>query len=162
MVERLSCTLCNRRQCRRALRRHVSASATVKRMGANIACAVHIARICLLRRIDGPKIPLRCLRTRCQPHWSNDYLWLPSLVETGYNGITGIWNLSQNQRSNGMSSWLRSGNFTVANIVFALDTFVFVSCALPAGALPVTVACIFVESKFCSENVTFDPVYSLL
>ena len=54
--------------------------------------------------------------------WSNDYLWLPSLVETGYNGITGIWNLSQNQRSNDMSSWLRSGNFTVANIVFALDT----------------------------------------
>ncbi len=32
--------------------------------------------------------------------WSNDYLWLPSLAETGYTGITSIWNLSDNQRSN--------------------------------------------------------------
>ena len=58
--------------------------------------------------------------------WQNDYIWLPALAETGSNSGTaddyqwyGIWNLRQQQRTNGngtstgfdaQSSWLRSGN----------------------------------------------------
>ncbi len=47
--------------------------------------------------------------------WQSDYLWLPSLTETGAGNIlqdTGIWALSTAQRSNPASStytWLRSG-----------------------------------------------------
>ncbi|MDE6550293.1 MAG: hypothetical protein K2M44_02165, partial [Clostridia bacterium] len=40
--------------------------------------------------------------------WKNDYIWLPSLTETGYNTTyTGIWGLSNRQRSNSVESWLR-------------------------------------------------------
>ena len=42
--------------------------------------------------------------------WKDDYIWLPSLTETGSDETTnGIWALSNNQRSNSMNSWLRSG-----------------------------------------------------
>ena len=41
--------------------------------------------------------------------WASDYLWLPSIAETGYSGVTGIWDLSNAQRSNGANTWLRSG-----------------------------------------------------
>ena len=54
--------------------------------------------------------------------WASDYLWLPSLAETGYSGVTGIWNLSDAQRSNGKDSWLRSGNYFYAGNAFLLNT----------------------------------------
>ena len=54
--------------------------------------------------------------------WAEDYLWLPSIAETGYRGLAGIWNLSDNQRSNGIGSWLRSGSYKNANYVNYLDT----------------------------------------
>ncbi|MCI8326116.1 MAG: hypothetical protein HFH71_06200, partial [Clostridia bacterium] len=42
--------------------------------------------------------------------WKDDYIWLPSLTETGRDETTnGIWALSDNQRSNSANSWLRSG-----------------------------------------------------
>ncbi len=42
--------------------------------------------------------------------WKDDYIWLPSVTETGRNEtINGIWALSNNQRSNSRHSWLRSG-----------------------------------------------------
>ena len=57
--------------------------------------------------------------------WKNDYLWLPSLYETGYsnNDYTGLWDLTNAQRawgpentnSNDYYSWLRSGNSYYAN-----------------------------------------------
>ncbi|MDE6550932.1 MAG: hypothetical protein K2M44_05495, partial [Clostridia bacterium] len=41
--------------------------------------------------------------------WQNDYIWLPSITETGYDYIhVGIWGLSDNQRYNPIDSWLRS------------------------------------------------------
>ena len=46
--------------------------------------------------------------------WKSDYLWLPSLAEVGYNAspeVSGIWNLSQSQRSNGTDTWFRSGYY---------------------------------------------------
>lgn len=44
--------------------------------------------------------------------WKDDYIWLPSLTETGYNpSISGIWGLSSYQRSNSYASWLRSGRY---------------------------------------------------
>ncbi len=67
--------------------------------------------------------------------WKDDYLWLPSMTETGYdnNGHTGIWKITTNQRklmntdtdyldkvgssNNDYTrhySWLRSGNPTTA------------------------------------------------
>ena len=53
--------------------------------------------------------------------WADDYIWLPSIAETGYSGISGIWNLSSAQRSNAAGSWLRTGNDTSADDVCALD-----------------------------------------
>ncbi len=42
--------------------------------------------------------------------WKDDYMWLPSLTETGQSStVNGIWALSDNQRSNSTVSWLRSG-----------------------------------------------------
>ncbi len=71
--------------------------------------------------------------------WADDYLWLPSLSETGYRNnagtnlsrIGGVWDPSQAQRkcfggtndsfSSTDSSWLRSGRFDVADIANALS-----------------------------------------
>ncbi len=53
--------------------------------------------------------------------WSSDYLWLPSLAETGYSGITGIWNLSDSQRGNATNSWLRTGDSVNADSVYYLN-----------------------------------------
>lgn len=54
--------------------------------------------------------------------WKNDYLWLPSLSETGFNdsGI-GIWVTSTNQRDNTVFSWLRSGYIDYVCRVVYLD-----------------------------------------
>ncbi len=42
--------------------------------------------------------------------WKYDYLWLPSLSETGYSGTNGIWQINENERSFSSSNnaWLRS------------------------------------------------------
>ncbi|MDE6550493.1 MAG: bacterial Ig-like domain-containing protein [Clostridia bacterium] len=56
--------------------------------------------------------------------WKEDYIWLPSLTETGYSGtITGIWALSNNQRSNYSTyySWLRSGGGSDASNARGLE-----------------------------------------
>ncbi|MDE6550750.1 MAG: hypothetical protein K2M44_04570, partial [Clostridia bacterium] len=43
--------------------------------------------------------------------WKDDYMWLPSLTETGSSStIWGLWQLSNNQRSNSVATWLRSGS----------------------------------------------------
>ncbi len=43
--------------------------------------------------------------------WKDDYIWLPSVTETGRDEtINGIWALSNNQRSNVGESWLRSSS----------------------------------------------------
>ncbi|MDE6550899.1 MAG: hypothetical protein K2M44_05330, partial [Clostridia bacterium] len=51
--------------------------------------------------------------------WKDDYIWLPSLTETGYETArSGIWGLSINQRSNPVVSWVRSsyaGNAATAS-----------------------------------------------
>ncbi|MDE6550930.1 MAG: hypothetical protein K2M44_05485, partial [Clostridia bacterium] len=55
--------------------------------------------------------------------WQDDYIWLPSLTETGYNStVSGIWGLSDNQRSNSIAkSWLRSGGGVSAYTVYLLE-----------------------------------------
>ncbi len=41
--------------------------------------------------------------------WKDDYIWLPSVSEVGNNTSTmGIWEVSVNQKSNELGSWLRS------------------------------------------------------
>ncbi len=53
--------------------------------------------------------------------WKDDYIWLPSLTETGRDETTnGIWALSNNQRSNSTNSWLRSGYASSANYAYNL------------------------------------------
>ncbi|MDE5618839.1 MAG: hypothetical protein K2I79_05065, partial [Clostridia bacterium] len=53
--------------------------------------------------------------------WKEDLIWLPSLTETGYSSSAyGIWGLSDNQRSNSIVSWLRSGSRTDASLTCAL------------------------------------------
>ena len=74
--------------------------------------------------------------------WANDYIWLPSMAETGYNtSNTGLWKSSTEQRQNLSSStsnngivgssnpssatsynysWLRSGNIGTANYAYGL------------------------------------------
>ena len=54
--------------------------------------------------------------------WKDDYIWLPSLTETGNNEtIYGIWALSNNQRSNFAHSWLRSGASIFADNAYYLN-----------------------------------------
>ena len=38
--------------------------------------------------------------------WKNDYLWLPSLTETGYTGENGIWGLNVTERSSSNGDYL--------------------------------------------------------
>ncbi|MDE6550718.1 MAG: hypothetical protein K2M44_04405, partial [Clostridia bacterium] len=55
--------------------------------------------------------------------WKDDYIWLPSLTETGYNtSVTGIWGLSVNQRSNTANSWVRSAHVPDATYTYVLDS----------------------------------------
>ncbi|MDE5618108.1 MAG: hypothetical protein K2I79_01305, partial [Clostridia bacterium] len=57
--------------------------------------------------------------------WKNDYIWLPSLTETGYSDdLPGIWNLSSTQRSanSETESWLRSGDNGSAQYAFSLNS----------------------------------------
>ncbi len=53
--------------------------------------------------------------------WKDDYIWLPSVTETGYNSTySGIWRLSNNQRSNSNYTWLRSGRHHQAGGAYGL------------------------------------------
>ncbi len=59
--------------------------------------------------------------------WKDDWLWLPSLSETGGDDASnGIWQTSQNQRRNTdfndwtHHAWLRSAYYTSANSVYLL------------------------------------------
>ncbi len=53
--------------------------------------------------------------------WKDDYIWLPSVTETGLNEtVYGIWGLSNKQRSNvtNLYSWTRSGRSNKADIAY--------------------------------------------
>ncbi len=54
--------------------------------------------------------------------WADDYIWLPSIAETGYSGVAGIWNLSDKQRINDKNTWMRSGYYNSAAIASTLLT----------------------------------------
>ena len=69
--------------------------------------------------------------------WASDYLWLPSLAETGYSGVAGIWNLSNEQRSNGTNSWLRSGYYSLAHRAYVLTASGGDSNAFPTNTAAV-------------------------
>ncbi len=44
-------------------------------------------------------------------NWATDRLWLPSIAETGVNGVSGIWKAANDTRSNDESySWVRSSH----------------------------------------------------
>ncbi|MCX4367859.1 MAG: DUF6273 domain-containing protein, partial [Clostridia bacterium] len=60
--------------------------------------------------------------------WGNDYIWLPSITETGASDIaatSSIWNLSNSQRGHNSSgdsySWLRSGTYGTYNLEYYLQ-----------------------------------------
>ncbi|MDE6551075.1 MAG: MBG domain-containing protein, partial [Clostridia bacterium] len=55
--------------------------------------------------------------------WKNDYIWLPSLTETGSSNysVPGIWALSSDQRSCVTHTWLRSSYHNYADNVYLLD-----------------------------------------
>ncbi len=54
--------------------------------------------------------------------WKDDYIWLPSVTETGYQDtVNGIWGLSGNQRSNAVVSWVRSGHYSNATRAYTLN-----------------------------------------
>ncbi|MDE6550863.1 MAG: hypothetical protein K2M44_05145, partial [Clostridia bacterium] len=53
--------------------------------------------------------------------WKDDYIWLPSLTETGFsNTIGGIWGLSDNQRSNDTGIWLRTSGRSNSGYAYTL------------------------------------------
>ena len=55
--------------------------------------------------------------------WKHDYLWLPSMTETGYSDSRqGMWNLSVAERSNGTTySWSRSASYNSSIGAYFLD-----------------------------------------
>ncbi|MDE6210530.1 MAG: hypothetical protein K2G42_00980, partial [Clostridia bacterium] len=52
--------------------------------------------------------------------WGADSIWLPSIAETGVNGVEGMWKLSNNQRSNSQTVWLRSARYFNYDCVYVL------------------------------------------
>ena len=54
--------------------------------------------------------------------WGADSLWLPSIAETGVNGVEGLWKISNNQRSSNQSVWLRSARYFNYDCVYALSS----------------------------------------
>ena len=54
--------------------------------------------------------------------WGNDYVWLPSLSETGYNdSYAGIWQLSVAERSNSTHyAWVRSAGYGNSSVAYML------------------------------------------
>ncbi len=55
--------------------------------------------------------------------WQNDYLWLPSLTETGYRGSQGMWKLTQAEQASTDDTWLRSANYESADYAYTLSCF---------------------------------------
>ena len=58
-------------------------------------------------------------------NWGDDYLWLPSISETGANSSSlGMWQTSQAERANlsDTYSWLRSGTGSYSNHVICLSS----------------------------------------
>ena len=53
--------------------------------------------------------------------WGNDYLWLPSLSEVGYDNRFGIWELSEVELSSSLDWWTRTGVENNTNGVFNLS-----------------------------------------
>ncbi|MDE5618468.1 MAG: hypothetical protein K2I79_03170, partial [Clostridia bacterium] len=54
-------------------------------------------------------------------NWKDDLIWLPSLTEVGSsNTVYGIWGLSDAQRYNSATSWLRSGTESMVNYAYSL------------------------------------------
>lgn len=68
--------------------------------------------------------------------WKDDYIWLPSLTETGY-GMSdyGLWQLSDSQRSNTTYTWLRSGGSGVADGSKFVSKKMFAICMSGVAAL---------------------------
>ncbi len=55
--------------------------------------------------------------------WRNDYLWCPSLSETGTsNSKLGIWELSTTERSASTDWWSRSGGYSNSDSAYYLDS----------------------------------------
>ena len=55
--------------------------------------------------------------------WKNDYLWLPSLAETGNNSSDiGIWETDDNLRISAQNTWLRSGKFNYNDKAYYMST----------------------------------------
>ena len=55
--------------------------------------------------------------------WKYDYLWLPSLSETGYSGANGIWQINEKERSSSNDSvWLRSAAYNYSYRAYGLDS----------------------------------------
>ncbi|MCX4363542.1 MAG: hypothetical protein OSJ74_09205, partial [Clostridia bacterium] len=52
--------------------------------------------------------------------WGADAIWLPSIAETGVNGVEGLWKLSNNQRANNRHTWLRSARYFNYDCVYIL------------------------------------------
>ncbi len=51
--------------------------------------------------------------------WKDDYLWLPSLMETGYNSTyNGIWQTTITQREKAINSWTRSAHVNTLSFVY--------------------------------------------
>ena len=54
--------------------------------------------------------------------WKSDKIWVPSLTETGANGITGIWKTTPEQRAwSGSNTWLRSAYAVDSRWVYVLS-----------------------------------------
>ena len=53
--------------------------------------------------------------------WGDDYLWLPSITESGYDDShLGIWELSTTERATSYEWWSRSGHFSSSNYAYLL------------------------------------------
>ena len=115
--------------------------------------------------------------------WQNDYLWLPSLSETGRNmmGISGIWKANGNLRASGTSAsspniWLRSGSNSNASKAASLtyegvhtgETYIDTNnpnlAVRPAIHFNLTASKTLymedVETTYTGSDITLDTIYN--
>ncbi len=103
----------------------------------------------------------------CYDAWGEDYIWLPSVTETGwsnYAATTCIWKLSDKQRAHSKSySWLRSGRgdrYYYAFIMSSTGTSGDGYLTSPYGVRPaihlnLTAAAMFLPTETANpENIT--------
>ena len=98
--------------------------------------------------------------------WKDDYLWIPSLTETGYDGSNGLWACAGVMRYNAKESYLRSGFYNNSSYCYMLRQYTYSFGAAGGVARPALHLNLKAASKnlevldITSANISFSNSYT--